>query len=139
MALRSRFAVLALSVPLLAAAGTPQEQEPRYEPATVVSTRMVVAEVKDVPKGSPLAGVHLLARPESARADSEPVDVYLAPADFMKQMDLTFHPHDRIDVTGSKVKLGAAPVILAREVRRDTSTIYIRDEKGEPVWKLLLK
>ena len=140
MALRSRFVVLGLSVRLLAgAAAAPQDPEPRYDPATVVSIRMVVAEVKEVPKGDPLGGVHLLARPESARAGSEPVDVYLAPADFMKQVDITFQPRDRIDVTGSKVKAGGAPVILAREVRRNTSTLYIRDEKGEPVWKLLLK
>ncbi len=111
--------------------------EPRYDPATVVTIRMVVAEVREVPKGNPLAGIHLMARPESARNDSEPFDIYLAPADFMKGLDLTFHPHDRLDVVGSKLKQGNSTLILAREIRENGSVLYIRDEKGEPVWTAL--
>jgi hypothetical protein len=111
--------------------------EPRYDTATVVTVRMLVAEIRETPKGSPLAGIHLMARPESARADSEPWDVYLGPTDFMKDMDLVFQPHDRLDVVGSKIKVGAATVILAREIRRSGSALYLRDEKGEPVWKAL--
>ncbi len=109
--------------------------EPRYDTSTVVTVRMLVAEIRETPKGSPLAGIHLMARPESARADSEPWDVYLGPTDFMKDMDLVFQPHDRLDVIGSKIKVGAATVILAREIRRSGSALYLRDEKGEPVWK----
>jgi len=111
--------------------------EPRYDTATVVSVRMLVAEIRETPKGSPLAGIHLMARPESARTDSEPWDVYLGPTEFLKDMDLVFHPHDRLDVFGSKVKVGGATVILTREIRRGGSALYLRDEKGEPVWKAL--
>jgi hypothetical protein len=110
--------------------------EPRYDTATVVTVRMLVAEIRETPKGSPLAGIHLMARPESARADSEPWDVYLGPTEFMKDMDLVFQPHDRLDVIGSKIKVGGATVILTREIRRNESTLYLRDEKGEPVWKV---
>ena len=80
-----------------------------------------------------------LARTEAARTDSELLDIYAGPADFIKQMEMTFREHDRVDVIGSRVKMGASQVILARELRRGTSTLYIRDQKGEPIWKLLLK
>lgn len=144
MGFRTRCAMLAL--PALAAAlaaggRSPAEpqQEPRYDGASVVDLDMVVAEVREVAKGNPLAGVHLMARPETARNESEPVDVYIAPAAFLKMMEFAFHPHDRLEVKGSKVKMGAASVILASEVRRGDSTLYIRDHGGEPVWKALLK
>jgi hypothetical protein len=35
------------------------------------------------------------------------------------------------------VKVGGATVILTREIRRGGSALYLRDEKGEPVWKAL--
>jgi|SRR5271157_31414 len=143
MGFRTRCAFLAipaLSVALAAAGNKPSDAppEPRYDTATVADLEMVVVETREVAKGNPLAGVHLLARLES-RQDSEPLDVYLAPSEFIKQFDLTFHAGDRVEVIGSKVKLGAVPVILTRELRRSDTTLYIRDQKGEPIWKFLLK
>lgn len=143
MGFLARCAILALpALAALAADGRPPaepQQEPRYDGASVVDVDMVVVEVREIAKGNPLAGVHLMARPETARSESEPVDVYIAPAAFLKMMEFTFHAHDRLEVKGSKVKMGAVPVILASEVRRGESTVYIRDHNGEPVWKALLK
>ena len=144
MGFRTRCTILALPAlaAALAAGGSPPsepQQEPRYDGASVVDIDMIVAEVREVAKGNPLPGVHLMARPESARADSEPVDVYVAPVAFLKMMEFTFHARDRLEVKGSKVKMGNVFVILSSEVRRGDSTLYVRDRNGEPVWKALLK
>jgi len=134
MNLRAPFA--ALAVLALAAAAA---EEPRYDTAAVVDLRIVLVETREVPVAGPLAGVHLLVRLESARADSEPLDVYLGPAAFIKDINFPLRVRERLEVIGSKVKVGSATVILAREIRHDNDTLYLRDRAGEPMWALTVK
>ncbi|MFN7994497.1 MAG: hypothetical protein U0Q18_12900, partial [Bryobacteraceae bacterium] len=65
---------------------------------------------------------------------SEALDVYLGPKDYVKQFELRFAKGDRIQVAGSKVRYGSGYLVLAREVRKEDATLYIRDRKGEPNW-----
>ena len=127
--------------PLLMALAAPSDQketasaaEPRYDTSTNVDMMVVVAEVKDVPEGNPLAGMHLIVRPESAKANSETTDVYLAPDSFLKDNGCHFDKGDRIQVKGSKVKFNGGPAVLAREVRLESTTVYLRDDHGAPYW-----
>ena len=108
---------------------TNSESEPSYDTATVVDLAVTVAEVREVPPGSPLGGVHLVVK-----AERETVEVYLAPANFLKEMAVHFAPNDRLQIIGSRVKLADHPIILAREVRKENSTLYLRDQKGIPNW-----
>lgn len=139
MGFLARCTILVLGVGLTARIGAAAQtdQEPRYDPATVVTMRVIVAEVKEVAIGNALPGIHLMVRQETSHADAERTDVYVGPTAFLKDMGLAFAINDRMDVSGSKVKVGNGAVILAREVRRNTSTLYIRDQKGEPIWKVL--
>ena len=143
MPFRTRFVFLAFAAAAVAlAAGSkssPPAQEPRYDPATVVDVRIVVVEVREVAAGNPLAGVHLTARSESPHGNSEAMDVYVGPVEFVKQMDLAFSAGDKMEIVGSKVKVGGGTVILTRELQRNDSTLYLRDSKGEPIWKSQLK
>lgn len=129
------------AAPLLLALAAPSTQketapaEPRYDTATNVDIMVVVAEVKDVPVGNPLNGMHLMVRPESAKGNSETTDVYLAPDDYLKDFDCHFAKGDRVQVKGSKVKFNGAIALLAREVRLEATTVYLRDEHGAPYWK----
>jgi hypothetical protein len=109
--------------------------EPRYDTATNVNVMMVVTDVKDVAEGSPLNGLHLIVRPESAKGNSETTDVYLAPDDYLKDFGCHFTKGDRIQVKGSKVKYNGGPVVLASEIRLEATTVYLRDEHGVPYWK----
>jgi hypothetical protein len=111
------------------------EPEPRYDSATTVDMMTVVADLREVPRGSPLSGTHLIVRPESGKENSETIDVYLGPASYLKDFDVTFGKGDRVQVIGSKVKYGGASIVLARQVRRDSTTIYLRDEHGIPYWR----
>lgn len=133
MTLRAPFA--ALAVLALAAAA----EDPRYDTSTVVDLRVVLAETREVPAAGPLAGMHLLVRLENARADSEPQDVYLGPAAFIKDISFPLRVRDRLEVVGSKVKVGSATVILAREIRHNNDTLYLREKTGEPMWALTVR
>jgi hypothetical protein len=95
----------------------------------------VVSDLREVPRGNPLSGTHLIVRLESAKESSETIDVYLGPADYLKDFEVTYVKGDRVQVIGSKVKYQGAPLILARQVRRDATTIYLRDEHGTPYWR----
>ena len=128
--------------PLLLALASPSDQketaaadEPRYDTTSTIDLIMVVAEAKDVPDGNPLAGAHLIMRPESAKSNSETTDVYLAPNDYMKDFNCHFVKGDRLQVKGSKVKYNGNTVVLAREVRMESTTVYLRDDRGVPYWK----
>jgi len=111
------------------------EPEPRYDASSPFDTMTVVVEQREVPRGNPLNGIHLTVRLESAKENSETIDVYLGPAAYLKDFDVTFEKGDRVQVTGSKVKYAGAPLVLARQVRRDSTTIYLRDEHGVPYWR----
>ncbi len=119
----------ALTIPHAAGGGQPQPAEPRYDTATTVEFTCVVTEVYEVARRNPMHGVHL--KVDTGR---ETVDVYLGPTEFMKQFDFTFAKGDRVDIAGSKVKAAGATVVLAKEVRRQSQTVYLRDSSGAPYW-----
>jgi len=136
-----RFGLFFCAAPLFLALAASSNQkdtapaaEPRYDASTNVDVMVVVADVKDVPTGSPLSGMHLIVRPESAKGNSETTDVYLAPDDYLKDFVCHFTKGDRIQVKGSKVKYNGGTVVLAREVRLEATTVYLRDEHGVPYW-----
>lgn len=109
--------------------------EPKYDTATKVDIMVVVVDVKDVPVGRPLNGLHLIVRPEMSKSNSETTDVYLAPDDYLKDFGCHYAKGDRIQVQGSKVRFNGGPAVLAREVRLEETTVYLRDDNGVPYWK----
>jgi len=135
----SVFILCAAPLLLALAASSDQKEatqvEPKYDTATNVDLMVVVVEVKEVPVGNPLNGMHLIVRPETSKANSETTDVYLAPDDYLKDFGCHFTKGDRIQVKGSKVKFNGANAVLAREVRMEATTVYLRDEHGVPYWK----
>lgn len=107
------------------------EEEPAYDPDTLIDVLAVVTDSREVPRGNPLAGVHLIVKESSGTWD-----VHLGPKQFVKQFDITFAKGDEVQVTGSKVKMAdGSHVILAREVRKGEATLYCRSKKGEPNWE----
>jgi hypothetical protein len=107
-----------------ASSGNKTEPVPRFDKSAVVTFEATVLEVKmsDV--------VNLIVKTDNEAS----VDVYLGPADFVKNFDITFRKGDRIHVAGSKVKVAGETVVLAREVRKDSTTLYLRGNNGDPYW-----
>ena len=56
------------------------------------------------------------------------------PNRILTEMGTTFAKGDEIALTGSKVKLEEANLVLAREVEKGDDMLILRDGKGAPVW-----
>jgi hypothetical protein len=129
-----RFRGVLLSIALAAGSVAPgqtakPQQEPRYDPATVIEASATVTDLRETPRGGPLAGVHL-----TVRTDKETLDAYVSPSDFLKDIGLSFAKGERIQIVGSKVKFGDGSVVLLRELSKQGSTLYLRDKNGTPNW-----
>ena len=86
----------ALLAPRAASGAQTSPADPRYDPGTTVAFDGLVTETREVPKGNPMRGLHL-----TVDTGKESIDVYLAPAEYMKLFNFTFAKGDRIEVTGS--------------------------------------
>ena len=124
-----RFRML-LGIVAAAALSGQVQQEPRYDPASSANFLGTVTEIREVAKGNPLMGLHMMVNTEKDTS----IEVYVAPVSYLKELKVTYSPGDRVQVTGSKVKFGGGSIVLVREVRKDSDTAYFRDEKGKPYW-----
>jgi len=105
------------------------DEEPRYDLSKVIDVDATVIDIREVPRNNPLTGLHL-----AVKIESDTIDVFLGPVDFLKDFEITFAKGDKLEIIGSKVKFGGAHIVLARQVRRDETTLYLRDAKGRPHW-----
>jgi hypothetical protein len=119
---------------VLLAADKAQPPEPTYNVATVINFTAKVTEVRDVSRDNPLAGLHL-----TVQFESQALDVYVGPSEFVKVFDVTFVKGDSIQVIGSKVDFEGSAVVLAREVALGPVTLVCRDKDGSPLWKYFIK
>ncbi len=108
--------------------------EPAYDTETVITLEATVTETRLVPENQPLAGLHLMLR-----SGSETFDVYIGPSDFVKLFDVAFTQGDETKVIGSKVTFNGAVVVLAREVKKGSITLLLRDNYGVPFWNYSVK
>jgi hypothetical protein len=105
------------------------DEDPRYDLSKVIDVDATVIDTREVPGNNPLSGLHL-----AVKIESDTVDVFLGPVDFLRDFAITFAKGDKLEIIGSKVKFGGAHLVLARQVRRDETTLYLRDAKGKPHW-----
>jgi hypothetical protein len=82
------------------------------------------------PGHSPLLGVHL-----KIIVKGQEIDTYLGPTDFIKDMEITFSKGDVLRISGMKVMIGGKRIILAREISRGGTVLYLRDQTGQPNWR----
>ena len=68
------------------------------------------------------------------KTDSGPMKVALGPARFMTEKNFVLAKGDQIEVTGSKITHGEHTFFLAREVKKGTDTLTLRDADGKPAW-----
>lgn len=104
--------------------------ENRYDPAAMVRISGSVQEVREVPEPPALKGIHVTVKNERAV-----FHVYLAPARFLRLFAITLKTGDELQIYGSKTRFKGADLVLARELRRNTDVLVLRDEKGNPYWE----
>ena len=99
-----------------------------YDPATETNLRGTVEAVTQPTRGQ-MMGTHL-----TVKAAEETKEVMLGPAKFIAGKGFAFAKGDSIEVTGSRITMGATVFVIAREVIKDGKTLTLRDKTGKPEW-----
>jgi hypothetical protein len=123
-------ALLVIVTPAFAAEKGAQAGVPKYNPATEVTLKGTVDDVRD--RQCPVSGgmgAHIILK-----TGDKTIEVHLATTKFMKNYELVFAKGDQVEVTGSKVVFEGVETIFAREVKRGNDTFAFRDKDGNPVW-----
>ena len=116
-------------------ASPPKPTGPKYDLSTEATVKGVIEEIKEVPNSCMgETGVHLVLK-----TDSGPVEVQIAPAAFLKEMEIGFEKGERLQVVGSKVTKDGATLLLARSIARNNAELVVRDKQGEPLWTWMRK
>jgi hypothetical protein len=100
-----------------------------YNPQTVETLKGLVVSV------SP--GVHdptpqLVIIQVSTAGETLPV--WLGPNWFVESRGLKISALDRVEVTGSRLRLDGRPVILAAQVKKGDKILKLRNDQGQPLW-----
>jgi hypothetical protein len=95
-----------------------------YNPATVETISGAVTDISNLNTW----GLHV-----KVKTDKGIIGVHLGPQWFLKDK-ITILKGDNISVTGSKVKIDAEDVIIAKTVVKGIVSIQLRDDNGIPLW-----
>jgi hypothetical protein len=101
-----------------------------YNPATVENVSGVVESVdKITPMKGMNSGIHIMLK-----TDKETISIHVGPEWYIERQDVKLEKGDKIDVKGSRVTFSGKPAIIAAEVKKDDSTLVLRDGSGIPAW-----
>jgi hypothetical protein len=99
-----------------------------YDPATETNLKGTVEGVTQQARGQ-MMGTHI-----TIKTADETREVMLGPADFITGKGFVFATGDAVEVTGSKITMGAMEFVIARQVIKDGKTLTLRDKTGTPQW-----
>lgn len=122
--------MLALAVPtaLLAQERRQAGGAGGYNAAAETTVKMVVVNTYTMPVGDNLL---ILA----ATVEGRPLQVILAPEEYVKKQAFTFTAGATVEVTGMPgAQVNGEPAMLARQVKSGRATLTLRDATGKPAW-----
>ena len=102
---------------------------PMYDSKTEMTITGTVQEVKELPGYGRGTGTHL-----TVKAGNDLYDVHVGPTWYLTQEKYAFAKGDHLDVIGSKIKYQGADALIARQIKKDGSTLTLRDDQGVPLW-----
>jgi hypothetical protein len=123
--------------------GTATHAGPVYDPTSEVTFQGVVEDVKSGRSVlSRVLGIHTFGvGPKGMhekvlllKTGTETIAIRLAPTAFLKEQRVEIGEGDTLEVIGSRVAMGDAHVVLAREIRKGDSAWTLRDSAGQPLW-----
>lgn len=116
--------------PVLGSEKEPTGARPTYNVNTEIDFSGNIVKVREATAADAFPGTYV-----TIQVRTGVVEVYLGPANFIKLLDLKLRPGLKdVAVTGSKVIFEGNDLVLAREVRIDTTIFSLRDRKGVPNW-----
>lgn len=100
-----------------------------YDPKTEVKASGTVEDVQQTTGKRGWSGTHL-----TLKTDSGNLDVHVGPSNFLAQKGFSFAKGDKVEVTGSRVKMNGKDTLIARDVINDSKTLVLRNAQGVPEW-----
>jgi hypothetical protein len=68
------------------------------------------------------------------RTDRGPVRVFLGPRAYLRHNRFILEPGDRVRIHGSMVQFRDRPIMIAQRVRRHGEVLWLRNNRGMPLW-----
>jgi hypothetical protein len=102
----------------------------RYDPKTEATLKGTVVDVREQasPRGRS-TGTHLILK-----TGAETIEVRVGPTRYLEQEKIHFAKGDNVEVTGSRVKIDNADVLIARQIKMGDRTVTLRNADGIPAW-----
>jgi len=127
----------ALTLPALAQRGA---QSPAYDPKTEIVVTGTVSEIQQMtmPQAPPpgrgpmmggMGGVHLKLTTKDGSKE-----VHLGPSSYLTEKKFTINKGDTLEIIGSLVKMDGTEAFIARELKKGSETLVLRDKNGIPLW-----
>jgi hypothetical protein len=103
----------------------------RYDPNSVETVSGDVVSVDHVPSRRGVGtAVHLTLRVTA----TETLTVRLGPAWYIDAQKMRVKENDHVEIKGSRVVIGGAPVVIAAVVSKNDKTMVLRNDAGVPTW-----
>jgi hypothetical protein len=118
-------------------------EDPAYDTTSESTVKGIIADVRTTRNAlSWVSRIHTLglghAGAEEQRlflnTETATLEVRLGPTAFLTEKKVELRRGDTVEVTGSRMTLGATDVVLARQIRKGESTWTLRDAIGRPLW-----
>jgi hypothetical protein len=103
----------------------------KYDKATERTISGTVEGVFEVPGNTAMSGTHLVVKMSSGE-----IHVHAGPGAFLASKKIAFQKGDKIEVVGSLVKGEGFEAILARQIKRGSEVLTLRDASGKPLWSM---
>ena len=123
--------MLAAALYAAPAAGAQRGTPRLYDTATVRQVTGTVVAVDSIASTRGPSAVITLRLASGA----DTVTVHVGPAWYLARHQFRINAGDHLAVTGSRVTLDGAVVMIAAEVAKGDQTIRLRDRTGLPVWR----
>ncbi len=118
---------------LASSAAFAADPAPSYNLKTEIEITGTISAVNEISTGA-LPGVYL-----TVKTKNDTLEMYLAPAEFIKIFDVKLKPGAEITATVSKVKLEDKDIALARVLAIGKVDLILRDAKGTPQWLWMMR
>jgi DNA/RNA endonuclease YhcR with UshA esterase domain len=125
--MRAVAVVLAGLLPVASAGAQGPPKAPEYDVNAEVTVRGEVVEIHESKVATDHPGLHLILKNEE-----ETVEVHACPVRFLRELEFTIEPGDKLAVTGSRRK--GTNLIVAREIVKGQLSLILRDKTGAPNW-----
>ncbi len=83
-------------------------------------------------EGTPIQGTSLQILTDDGRT----MIVHAGPHPYLERQNISFHPGDKVTITGSPANWNGRDIVLASQIKVGDKTLMLRDEQGKPQWNV---